>query len=868
MKSKYNSFYNKVSPNQISFLDAPCGSGKTYSVIQKISKEQDWTRSIIAVPSIDLANQISRDLKKQGVEPFNINSRTHPNKSVQGEIQKAIKECNEREFGCIIITHNAFFNLDQNVIANSKDEWDLYFDEAPQIDHFYKPAIPRSFSIIAEMIEPSHEINGKYWAIKIKNQQKLQDFVDSYEYAMDTAEKEIYPLLRQILDGYHVSVNKEQWDKVEAKKIEEDAYDKNHERQSKNAIAFCTRLPSDRFLGYRSSTIMAANFRYSMCYRAFERNDLVEWVENEELRQNLRYSKHENGKYLEIIPLSEKRASKTRFYSKDKDTGELNIQEYINRASAEIGERKTLFQINNGIQWIHSSEADETGTNEIVIPDNWKNIPVIVHGLNRFQSYSDIVLLSAFNRCPELIATLEAVDCIDPKELARITSHEIAQQTVNRTSIRNPESTQKVRAYMPDEASAETLASMFIGCSIRKPFSSRKHIVYGLSNNERQGKRRKDILARQTAVNNSRCPEKISTESIFVPKCNSRSIVYSLLQNGTEVDSNNMFTDSVNAPVFLYQDLWSNTPYRCIGLDDATAAGVFFKKHFSNNIFREKHSNTLFSMTYFEDPMDPENYAPRLKTNAIATAAVILDIDAGDMTPDDMERFLKREKWASLMYSSAGHKADERQLNKFRVIIFPDQLISADAYPIVIDHILNKIKDFGFHSPRSADSKKWLEEHVQNVKFSGIDASKLNLFSVFYMPGKLRGNEHNAFFKTFYLKRQEIYERGRLLKIGQIIQNSIEKNNRPDLLTKEVDADYEETHVESPNDDTKQKKLITFIEKKIEELTPGSRSFAAQKIAPFVRRVEDWHEKERLRQLVCSSGIDRSAQRSFLRYSR
>ncbi len=71
----------------ISLFSAPCASGKTTAVCDKIASHQFESNYLYVVPSLKLLDEVSHHLSRLGVQTTTINSRTHPQR-VKGAIIK------------------------------------------------------------------------------------------------------------------------------------------------------------------------------------------------------------------------------------------------------------------------------------------------------------------------------------------------------------------------------------------------------------------------------------------------------------------------------------------------------------------------------------------------------------------------------------------------------------------------------------------------------------------------------------------------------------------------------------------------------------------------------------------------------------
>ena len=90
-------------------------------------------------------------------------------------------------------------------------------------------------------------------------------------------------------------------------------------------------------------------------------------------------------------------------------------------------------------------------------------MPVISQGLNSYNQYRNIYFSAALNREPGHFTMLHELG-LEADYVHRASTHETIYQAVLRTSLRDPESTTKVHAIVPDEPSARRLAEL-VGAS-------------------------------------------------------------------------------------------------------------------------------------------------------------------------------------------------------------------------------------------------------------------------------------------------------------------------------------------------------------------------------------------------------------------
>ena len=775
----------------IHYVDGLCGSGKTHSLSRYISQQWDHgSKYMIITPSKKLADQIYSQLK-QSAEIQNI-SLIHSDNSTQVvlDIMDTIKEINLMGNGIIICTQQVFPRIP---FIEHKKSWTLIVDEIPNIDDYYNPSLPYNYNLVTQHLEIDEEITPTLYRLKLKATQldpnpdpdaqnikaftgdktaqaSARLFVNRSDDSIDAIFK---PILQHMLQHHECFTNKEHWDRIviNQKVTSDKSVDMTYGNAS-NKLYFLTLLEPEVFSGFDKVIMMGANFEQSLLFKYWHDYKHVQFEVCNPIKNQLRYDCYKNGHRLTITYFQEETWSK---YSGHKLIDDVTREAYYARRVHE--EMQDL-------PYVYMSNKDSvidflTGT----------QIPVISHGINDYMDIDNIYFAPALNRQPMHIAMLNALG-IDSVYITRASAHEIAHQGIMRTSMRDPDATKPVNAFVPDRATAEELARQFPNCSIKAIDGAIKK-VKAVSNVDRKAKCRLNKLIAhlelnstlQTAVNevglasdlavklDAKIESNLDTVSgemvtnfIINEKCNQNPLnPISPLNETIEVSITGSFNDPIikSYPILV------------------TDLIVFLKKYWTNNIITHKDKNKLFNTTSFTGE------SSRTLEDVAYASCVILDIDQGDLSPETFKSIFKEHHKHSMIMMNSFSRTQE-QPNHYRALFFLKEKVSDDTYRLVHQYLQKIIADQGYITATKQQKDKILAKNP-DAKFSGIDLSKTHTASLFYLPCKVEGHKESAFFW-----RCNVNDKAELLRYvidpAKVLQYYREITELPEI-TYESDAD-------------------------------------------------------------------------------
>jgi hypothetical protein len=141
---------------------------------------------------------------------------------------------------------------------------------------------------------------------------------------------------------------------------------------------------------------------------------------------------------------------------------------------------------------------------------------------------------------------------------------------------------------------------------------------------------------------------------------------------------------------------------------------------------RSKNANTLLSPTIFAHDVLPDdmiaagielNATARAKDNAVVCRGFVLDMEHGDMTPDDFANLFPEMEFAA--YSSWSHTPTAP---RYRIAIPSTHYVPAAIHTLILQTIRRRVEAAG-----------WGNKHAGGPKH-GIDTGKLQEAAMFYWP--------------------------------------------------------------------------------------------------------------------------------------
>jgi hypothetical protein len=313
-----------------------------------------------------------------------------------------------------------------------------------------KLCIPRNYEHLTEYVKLGDHYGAHLHYVKLRDRKAAEKFVAEFSAASDNIEAVYVDVFNSLLSGDPCFVDVRGWTKiVEQHDITPDKDVSMEYGNERNKLYFPSLPAPDRFLEFKSTTILGANIDQSMIYRGWS-DQGIEFVPHPKITKRLRYMTYTQGTRCDVRYLQQEADSK--YYHKKVVNGRTLISQYDEEA-------KKFFA---GKQWLYVANNDQPDLEEA---PGAKRMPVVANGRNDFDDYDNIYFSAALNRRPKHLEMLYTLG-FDPTYVTRASMHETIHQAVMRTSLRRPKSTSRVVGLVIDKPSGEAIARLFPGSTL------------------------------------------------------------------------------------------------------------------------------------------------------------------------------------------------------------------------------------------------------------------------------------------------------------------------------------------------------------------------------------------------------------------
>ena len=693
--------------------EAPTGSGKTRTATRlACDRVPRNVKTAIIQPTIRLCHQ-SRKNAATYVAQASPPTPTKKIKTIVSQLGREEKVAhritdylNQRdETGDLLfLTHAGFLRTDYWHRAR---DWHLFVDEAPDIGYYRKFRLKDHHHELTSLFRAIPcGISERYNMLQARDHGQLQLVLDRL---CDDEIHEAFADLtsRLVSANWSLYVEREQFSAFE--------------RGERHELEVHGLLHPSIFEQFASVTLMAANLRDTIMYRYYEKLGCT-FAEHRVINDGLDYREHQNGWRLVIRYLCERKWSKTLrdlivHNPDDEDddptsVGQLYLQLCQDEA-AKHSKHPPLWIANNDI-----GDDDFEGV-------RMTNVP---HGMNNLQAHDVCCIMSALNPPQAHRVFLQEMCGLTERDIRRAILSQTAYQACGRGILRNPNSTGTFLLIVPDRDTAEDIARYYPGCQIeglitdyQMPRGRGRPDKYD-SDAARENARREQNRLHSQRVRNKSLNIELSAYAGQTPD-EARASAVHILNDWAEIAP-----ERNNIGAFAYSE-WANTQDKH-GLGDTTFQPMpdFIDELRRRQAIthRSKNANTLLSPTIFAHDVLPDNMiaagvelnvTARAKDNAVACRGFVLDMEHGDMTPDDFASLFPKIEFAA--YSSWSHAPTAP---RYRIAIPSTHYVPAAIHTLILQTIRRRIEAAG-----------WGNRHAGGPKH-GIDTGKLQEAAMFYWP--------------------------------------------------------------------------------------------------------------------------------------
>ena len=624
------------------FVEAPCGSGKTTTVVHYISTKLHLQNYLYVAPTRELLRQVKAMMEQVGVKPMMISSDTHKN-GVARAIVEYLKAALDSGH-VLLITLEAYINIP---FFPKRENWQVYIDEVPQVDTCHRFRLPRNMDRIANHVEVLDRVNNDVVSVAPKDAQRLEHLFDAVR---DDLDEPLIPFFKHLTsDNHNVFVEASDWKRL----VEKGQFSG---RDDLNEITFVSMLNKKPFEG---SVLMGANVRSSMLFDWLQRFHGLRTREFVEVSDQLR--EEPSNKRCQIHYFFEDVHFSKYLYQSTASDGSTLIDRMDREVVSLFREDDFLYVANNDRK---SGLIDGL--------KNSKRIPVMSHGLNDYRDYINIYFSAALNRTPKHLKLLKLIafpqDSIYP--------YDMIYQSVMRTALRNNSCDELVRMIVPDRFSAERSMDLIPGSRIQKIGNLDLVKRRSLTQTE------KNIRYRSRKIRSKLLATKLVPDSFKE-------------QSGTHIVDDNSLTCIVTTHEELKVFHASQCAVKTITLQE----WIKDCRTMAKEPVDAKDQLGLFCPSAFDPAPGTEGY--KRHEHFQRASFLVLDFDNGELTPDDFIEIFGHEERHSFLICNSYSRSPE-QPNRFRVMMFfKSPARTVEQYRACFDYVAQRLRTAGFSPDRS-----------------------------------------------------------------------------------------------------------------------------------------------------------------------
>jgi hypothetical protein len=694
-----------MSARHISYVSSPCGTGKTYSTAQYISRNRDLGNYLIVCPTKKLLEQSRVTLAEFGVVAKVIHSETQ-DESATGAIVEQLKTAHS--VGEVtLITWQAFLQIPY---FHHRERWQVIIDEVPQIDSFYALEPHHDIAMLRELFTVLRPINEFLIQLVPPSRSVVRRILKRPGIGED-----LRSLLKECLSGSKdIFVRTDSWTDVMEK-------GKASEKPGDGHLYMITMLKPKHL---ENATLLGANVEDSLLFSWFPRFYGVQWTEHTEIKKGLR-TLPSCAHRLSIHYFFEQRYSK-RLAQTTTDDGRIAI---------DVMEEKVV-EFMDGMPCLYVTNKDRI-SDLLSSSPNMKQIRVLSNGLNDYQGYHNIFIEAALNRTSVHFKMLDWLG-FTSQQVQKACNHETYYQNVFRTSLRNPKSEEHVIAIVPDKASALRIASLSGSTDIHQLCSIIDPKVTFSSEQNRKRRVMKNFL--ELLRNPTSLPFPYSSKG-FGSEIGSDTRSNQKFERFLKISESNPQTIIVT----LHDDPKLYRPDQCHVLELDVQQFIQILREHAATVVKTKEEGMLFNPCYFDPPDDPEGY--RRPEYFSQSSFLVLDFDGGTLSHNEFIRIFwddagEHEKRSFVICNSFSRCKENP--NKFRVIMFYKRpALSLAEHEAVLHNIISRLEVNGY-SPE--------EIKLDSACQSGIQS--------FWLPCTNKKHQDWAFFIQKGTKTADIRKYG------------------------------------------------------------------------------------------------------------
>jgi hypothetical protein len=699
----------------ISYSPVPTGGGKTFAAENfAINMVRHSRKVVIVQPTTGLLDQTLVGILRKAPD---VSVRSIHGENTKGVLSMIVQHLKEAQSGgeVLLVTHSAFERIPY---FHDRGKWHVVMDEAPAAEFVFEFNLADTHTIFSGAVEV-RPFDAEYGQMEVRDRSLISGI------ARNRNGDEMYSRLstlanRLLSPHWRVFTPEANWFAM---------LDGRGDAERRKLRVHGILSPS-LLDGFASATVLCAAFRQTLLYRLWAEQG-VQFSPDKLITPDLRYRQHPNGHLLRISYLTAESWSK-RFRDRPLDDGSGQVMgEAIRRIQAEFG--------NEQFVWLGNKDVPD----DIFRSPQAIRLPQVAHGRNDWDKLHNAVILSALNPPTSHFKFLERFG-VSADEAREAIFWQAAYQAGTRISTRKPDDPHPKHIVVPDRDTALFIHEQFPGAPDPTPLGGS---VLGAkkgtpgrprlhpSNAEKQAayrRRKREEREVAAAMVNGVVAESLGPEM--------QAVADHLRATAPEFQGKAaMHVSSLMGTV--YADIWSKQPLDHVDRADADE----FIRHLrgmSGRTVEAKEDSGLIT----PEIMDPEksDETSRGLANVRAIWCIWLDFDGGEMTPEDLAHLFPRLRITAFNTHSSTPEAP-----RWRAFIPTTKAMTRDIHERVLGDLVHVMENAGWFSVEQ------IAEGRKNARGAhGLDESKFNAASMFYLPCRARAGEEASFFLDFADERR------------------------------------------------------------------------------------------------------------------
>ncbi|WP_159351359.1 DEAD/DEAH box helicase family protein [Roseomonas harenae] len=720
---------------------AVCGAGKTFAISHRsIRQALAGHRVLIVQPTLELLEQTITTIEKHCAEQgVTVRVRAIHGENSTSVVADIVRHMQHPEFGgeIFLITHAAHERLPFVPTQN----WHLVYDEVPQVVWCAEMNLTCHHRLLTDGFEVSPSGYPECDLVEAASGGYLARIIKAAEH--DDVDAVLSEVASRVTSRHwQVYVDSEQYSNLT----------ENHGNTKRRKLSLFGVMQPSLMEGYRSVTLLSADADESALYLIWSRMN-VGFSEDTELNASLRFLTHENGDLITIRYLTKDDWSKRL---RDREMEGKKVLRYAADAVLEtFGNEEFCYLANNDVPqgiWGQASRRAH-------------RLPNSAHGINTYQRFHNVALLSALNPTSSHFAFLSLLG-LDGDAVKNAITRSALYQAACRISIRNPEDRSPKTVIVPDLNTAAWLQGKFPGAVIEN-LHEEEIKVYRRTNGRppiHESEAARKLEARRVEMQD-RTAE--LTRLCADEQAHGREIAYALNMDGTIPEeircgtetpiSNTGFrpADTTSAypiskameqepsamRVFatLYADLYSTSASMVLVAADWPACVKALRESWEENTL-SKRENFKFVPACMPDH-------GRSDQDVRWSRMIVLDIDEGDLGHEDFAAMFR--DLTMLVVNSASTDAS---LSRYRVFIPLGLPVPADLYRDLVQRMIKRLNRAGYWSKEQLHRDDRIKSRLKH----GVDRAKLMAASLLNVPAQPSDPSGRLFVEFTGGRRKEL----------------------------------------------------------------------------------------------------------------